>query len=171
MFQLLAILLVLAGPLLSGRRHARRAVRRGILLGVLLGFFAERERNADRAEQDAREAAREERKAAWEAERARRKEILELRKAEHRQKVEEHLSRVHAEIEARKAERERRRTEAAKACRTEPVSGKHETEEILELETELERNARAAAMLAEVSTLDFPEEDEKYHSARKYGYA
>ena len=31
-------------------------------------------------------------------------------------------------------------------------------------------DARTAAMAADVPTIDFPEEDEKYHASRRYGY-
>ena len=39
-----------------------------------------------------------------------------------------------------------------------------------ELVAELERNARTAAMAADVPTIDFPEE-EKYYASRKYSSA
>ena len=35
----------------------------------------------------------------------------------------------------------------------------------------LEREARTAAMMRDVPVIHFPEEDEKYHASRKYGYA
>ena len=40
-----------------------------------------------------------------------------------------------------------------------------------ELLKEMERNARTAVMLADVPTLDFPKDDPKYDSSRKYKYA
>ena len=40
-----------------------------------------------------------------------------------------------------------------------------------ELLKEMEQNARTAAMLANVPTIAFPEDDPKYDSARKYMYA
>ena len=40
-----------------------------------------------------------------------------------------------------------------------------------ELTEELERDARTAAMAADVPTIDFPKDEEKYYSSGKYGYA
>ena len=52
-----------------------------------------------------------------------------------------------------------------------PVSGTKEAKEIRELTEELERDARTAAMAADVPTIDFPKDEEKYYSSGKYGYA
>ena len=103
----------------------------------------------------------------------------EIRRAEHDRRAVE----IHEKIDARKAEREERpetiraeikaRKEETRQEKTEiralPVSGVNEAKEIRELADELDRDARTAAMAADVPTIDFPEEDEKYFSARKYG--
>ena len=47
----------------------------------------------------------------------------------------------------------------------------YQVRRVKELEEEMERNSRTAAMAAEVPMIQFPEEDEKYHASRKYGYA
>lgn len=52
-----------------------------------------------------------------------------------------------------------------------PASGTNEAKVIRDLTKDLERDARTAAMAADVPTIEFPEEDEKYFSSRKYGYA
>lgn len=175
MLRLLGLLTL--GNLLFGGRRPHRALRRGLLLGALLGFLADRD-SANRATENARRAAREAENAARDAMRAARREIRDLRiaerdarKAEREERIAEHLREVHAGIEARRAEREQRRAEFAKEVRTEPFSGTYEVEQIREMENSLARNAQAAALLASVPTIDFPEEDERYHSAEKHRYA
>ena len=74
---------------------------------------------------------------------------VEARRAEHEQK----LAAIHTRIEARKAER-RHRKAAEPAVKAEPNQ---------ELQT------WKAAMMANVPTIRFPEDDPKYNSARKYG--
>ena len=179
------------GGLLSGGRH--RALRRGLLLGALFGYLANRNQDANRVKEDARTKAREAERKAREAARTARKEFREARraahdlqvaehaeavhekiaarKAERDQRIEERLNAIHAEIEARKARREQRKEVPARTVLAVPASAKHESEEILDLVDELERDARTAAMAAPVPTIEFPEEDGRYHSARKYGYA
>ena len=75
----------------------------------------------------------------------------EARRAEHEQK----LAAVRARIEARKAERDRRKT-AAPPVKAEP---------------DPELQAMKAAMMENVPVIRFPEDDPKYNSARKYGFA
>ena len=185
MLRLLGIL-SLGHLLFGGRRHH---LGRGLLLGILLGHLASRHSDADRVAEDAHKvtrsaerAARNAERAARKAERAAREAVRaarrELRRAEHEQK----LAEIHEKIEARKAEREeylkavRTRTEAAKEVKKEepralPVSGINEAKTIQDLTEDLERDARTAAMAANVPTIDFPEEEvEKYYSSRKYGY-
>ena len=99
------------------------------------------------------------------------------------------MARIHAEIEARKAQREQKAREEAEARKeqeirraeaaavpAEPVvmeipGNGNEALENRELVEELERNARTAAMAADVPVIEFPEEDDRYFSAKKYGYA
>ena len=49
-----------------------------------------------------------------------------------------------------------------------PVTADNEAHENMELVLDLERDARTAAMAADVPTIEFPEEDDKYFSSRKY---
>lgn len=180
MLRLLGIL-SLGHLLFGGRRHR---LGRGILFGALLGFLANRDFDTKRAAEDVRKAARNARRTARDAVRAARREIryaardqraaeihagIEARKAER----EERLKAIHAEIEARKARKaeERNAGPELNTVRALPVSGTNEAKEIRELAEGLERDARTAAMAADVPTIDFPEEDEKYSSSRKYGYA
>lgn len=177
MLRLLGIL-SLGHLIFGGRRHR---LRRGLLFGVLLGYLANRDFSAERAAEDVREKAREAERAARKAVRAAKRE---LRGAEHDRRIEEihekidarkaereeRLKAIRAEIEARKARKEQPREEEAETVRALPVSGLNEAKEIRELADSLERDARTAAMAADVPTIDFPEEDEKYYSSRKYGY-
>ena len=177
MLRLLGIL-SLGHLFFGGRRHR---LCRGILFGALLGFLANRDFDMDRASEDARKAARNARRAAHDAVRAARREI---RKAAHDRKIteiheridarkaerEERLKAIHAEIEARKA-RKAEVPEAEPVVRALPVSGTNEAKEIRELAEGLEQDARTAAMAVNVPTIDFPDDEEKYFSAGKYGYA
>ena len=178
MLRLLGILSL--GDLLFGGYRHHRALRRGLLWGLLFGYLANKDFDADRVAEDVREKARKARRAAHDAVRAARREIrraehdrraaeihekIEVRKAEH----EERLKILRGEIETRKARKEENRQEET-VVRALPVSGVNEAKEIRELADELDRDARTAAMAADVPTIDFPEEDEKYFSARKYGY-
>ncbi len=105
-------------------------------------------REAKKAILEARlEAHRAERKQRMAEIRAR----IEARRTEH----EEKLKAIHARIAARKAEREHWKTG------THPVKA----------EPNPELQAMKAAMMANVPTIHFPEDDPKYNSARKYGYA
>ena len=45
------------------------------------------------------------------------------------------------------------------------------TVSMVDLVAELESDALTAAMAASVPTIDFPEEDVKYHASEKYGFA
>ena len=171
MFRLLGILSL--GHLLFGGGR-RRALRRGLLLGALLGYLANRNGGADRVAEKARETAREARRAARDAARAVRREIHDARRTESRRRTEEHLWQVHAEIDARRAEREARRAERETAAAREafalPECDTREAKEIRELAEDLDRDARTAAMAASVPVIEFPEEDGRYHTERKYGY-
>ena len=175
MLRLLGILSL--GHLLFGGRHHR--LRRGILFGALLGYLANRRFDTDRVSEDIRKAAKEARKTARSAVKAARRE---LEKAGLGQKADE----IRETINARKAargerartagadagERNAARTAAAQAetIRALPTSGTREAEAIRELTEDLERDARTAAMAANVPTIEFPEEDGKYFSSGKYGY-
>lgn len=116
-------------------------------------------------------------------------EKIDARRAER----EERLNALHAEIEARKARRAEARNEVIRntevqnaevrsaevrvaeldqsTVRALPVCNTNEAKEIRELAEGLERDARTAAMAADVPTIDFPDEDGKYFSSGKYGYA
>ena len=184
MLRLLGILTL--GNLLFGGRHHRRALGRGLLFGAILGYLANKDFDADRVAEDIREKARKAERTARDAVRAAKREI---RKAEHgrraaeihekadvrRAEREDRLNALHAEIEARKARQEETRKagceQAAKQVVALPVSGTNEAKIIRELTEDLERDARTAAMAADVPTIDFPEGDGKYDSSRKYGYA
>ena len=173
------------GNLLFGGRHHRHALGRGLLFGALLGYLANKDFDADRVAEDIREKARKAKRTARDAVRAAKREI---RKAEHdrraaeihekvdarRAEREEHLDAIRAEIEARKARRKEVRRggseQAAKQICALPASGINEAKVIRELTEDLERDARTAAMAADVPTIDFPEGDGKYDSSRKYGY-
>ncbi len=185
MLRLLGILSL--GHLLFGGRHHR--LRRGILFGALLGYLANKDFDTNRVAEDVREKARKAERSARDAVRAAKREIrnaahdrraeeihgrVEARRAER----EERLNALHAEIEARKARREEARREEARRAEQEqnvvhalPNCGTDEAKAIRELTEDLERNARTAAMAADVPTIEFPEDDEKYFSSRKYGYA
>lgn len=162
----------------GGRRHH---LRRGILFGALLGYLANRHMDTDRVAEDVRKAARDARRTAHDAMRTARREIRnavhEQRTAEIHERIhareaerEERLKAIRAEIEARKARKEEDRN-AETVVRALPVSGVNEAKAIRELTEDLERDARTAAFAADVPTIDFPEDDEKYYSSRKYGYA
>ena len=180
MLRLLGIL-SLGHLIFGGRRHR---LRRGILFGALLGFLANRDFDTERAAGDVHQAARNARRAARDAVRTARQEI---RKAAHDQKIaeiheridarkaerEERLNAIHAEIEARKAKKAEVRIakQEQDTVRALPVSGTNEAKEIQDLEEGLERDARTAAMAANVPTIEFPDEDGKYFPSGKYGYA
>lgn len=175
MLRLLGILSL--GHLIFGGRHHR--LRRGILFGALLGYLANKDFDAKRVAEDVMEKAEKAKKAVRKAMKATEKEI---RRAEHDHRVneirekmdarraahEDRLNALHAEIEAKKAARkaETKRKEVYAL----PVSGLNEAKVIRELTEDLERNSCTAAMAANVPTIEFPEEDEKYFSSRKYGY-
>ena len=129
----------------------------------------EKARKAERAARDAvRAAKREIRKAKHDRRAAEIHEKVDARRAER----DERLNALHAEIEARKARREEARREpAAKQVFALPACGTNEAKVIRELTEDLERDARTAAMAADVPTIDFPEGDGKYDSSKKYGYA
>ena len=165
MLKLLGIL-SLGHLLFGGRRHH---FRRGILLGALLGYLANMDFDADRVAEDVREKAvraakREFRKAEFDRRAEEIHEKAEARKAERKARMDALL----AEIEARKAARKAHSEQVVHAL---PTSGTNEAKVIRELAEDLEKNARTAAMAADVPTIDFPEDDEKYDSSRRYGYA
>jgi len=107
------------------------------------------------------------------------KAILEARKAEHEQKIQA----IHAKIEARRVEREQRIAEIHEAVqarkkarlqyRAESLkAARHQQKAVTAVEDRenVDRQARWAAMMANVPTIQFPEDDPKYNSTRKYGY-
>ena len=163
MFRLFGILTV--GNLLFGGHHHHyhhhRAIRRGLMYGALLGYLANRDYDMNRVRRETREAARQARHAAREAARNVREEIRNARNAEYVRQAEERRETVRPEKEA----------EAANVIRALPTSGTNEAKEIEELVGDLERNSGTGAMASDVPTIDFPEEEGKYHTTRKYGYA
>ena len=176
MLRLLGILSL--GHLLSGGRHHGRALRRGLLFGALLGYFANRDFDMNRVQEEVRETARKARRSAHEAARAAREEIRHARRSEHDRRIAERLEAIRAEAEARraerenrKAEREERKAEAAGTVYALPECDTREAKEIRDLAESLERDARTAAMAADVPVIELPEEDGKYDASRKYGYA
>ena len=173
MFRLLGILTL--GNLLFGghHHHLRRSLRRGLLFGALLGWLANRDFDADRVREDVRHTVRNARRTARKAMHAAREELRDARREEREERherVRERVEEIRAEAEARRAEREVRKAETVEAQPAPAYTG-HEAREIEELAADLERNAATAAMASDVPTIDFPDEDGKYDSARKYGYA
>ena len=184
MFRLLGILTL--GNLLFGghHRHLRRSLRRGLLFGALLGWLANRDFDADRVREDVRHTVRDARRTARKAMNAAREELRNARREEREEyrdarreereerheRVRERVEEIRAEAEARRAQREVRKTETVEA-QTVPAYTGQEAREIEELAADLERNAATAAMASDVPTIDFPDENGKYDSARKYGYA
>ena len=72
-------------------------------------------------------------------------------------------------IEARKAIREQMKSGTIEEEQAEPVIPVDEALMNRIIVRDLEKDAaRTAAMAANVPTIDFPEEDDKYFSARKY---
>ncbi|MBQ3277717.1 MAG: hypothetical protein IJG94_00940 [Clostridia bacterium] len=107
------------------------------------------------------------------------KAILENRKAEHEQKIQA----IHTKIEARRAEREQRiaeiheavqaRKEARLQRRAESMKAAcHQQEAVVTVaeRENVDRRERWNAMMANVPTIQFPEDDPKYNSARKYSH-
>ena len=94
------------------------------------------------------------------------REILEIRRAER----EERLTAIRARIESRRADREQKlialhdRIEARKAER----DHRRTTEPAMKAEPNPELQAMKTAMMAGVPTIQFPEDDPKYHATRKY---
>ena len=166
MLRLLGILAI--GNLLLGGRHHRRSLHRGLLFGALLGYLANRDFDMDRVRRDAGKAARMAKKAAHDAARAVREEIRNARKAEReRMRAEVREVREARGVQADRADREVREDRLVRGL---PEFGINEAREIRELEEEMERNSRTAVMAADVPMIQFPEEAEKYHASRKYGY-
>ena len=164
MFRLLGILTI--GNLLFGGRHHRRALRKGLFLGVLLVFFANREFDINRARDDVRDAAGKAGKAAQKAAKAFREEIRNARENVRNQRGDVRTDAVRTEN--RNGGREDFGAEAEKTIRALPQSGTKEASNIRELVNDLEKNTWSSA--ADVPTIDFPEEDGKFNTYRKYGY-
>ena len=117
---------------------------------------------ARKARKETFEAVREARRTAREAMLDARLKMAGLRSEERRQRTEECLRGIQAGIEARKAEHEQRRAERVKeAAAAEPAGAEKEIQKIRDLEENLERDARTAAMMASVPVLEFPEEKEE----------
>ena len=176
----------------------RRSPLRGLIVGGLIGFFAHRHFEQGQVREEAREEDREARKedgrtredevraaARREAHEEKLREIharIEARKAEKARRLEEihdridarreqRLSEIRAEAEARRARRESRKAEPAAEVKAETPYTGTEAQDNRNLVDGLEREARTAAMMHDVPVIHFPEEDEKYHASRKYGYA
>ena len=159
MFRLFGILTI--GNLLFGGGHHRRAIRRGLFLGALLGYLSNRDFDMNRMRREAHETARKARYAAREATRTVREEIRNARKAGYDRRTAEYRDTVRPEA----------KPETANTIHALPTSGTNEAREIEELVGDLEKNTGTASTAPDVPTIDFPEEDEKYHATRKYGYA
>jgi len=190
MLRLLGLLSL--GNLLFGGRHHRRMLHRGLFFGAILGYLAHKDFDMDQVEEDARKAARTVKRTVHEAAKAAKREFrdarraehfnkvhadIEARRAEHDRRMAERMDAIHAEAEARRAAREARKTahemrsaETLQKVHALPECDTREAKAIRELTEDLERDARTAAMAADVPTIQFPEDDEKYYSARKYGY-
>jgi len=190
MLRLLGLLSL--GNLLFGGRHHRCMLRRGLFFGAILGYLAHKDFDMEQVEEDARNAARTVKRTVHEAAKAAKRELrdarkaehfnkvhadIEARKAEHDRRMAERMDAIHAEAEARraarearKAEHEMRKAETSHKIHALPECDTREAKAIRELAEDLERDARTAAMAADVPTIQFPEDDEKYYSARKYGY-
>ena len=84
-------------------------------------------------------------------------------------KTEEGVRALKDGIEARKAIREQMKSGTIEEAQTEPVIPVDEALMNRIIVRDLEKDAaRTAAMAANVPTMEFPEEDDKYFSARKY---
>ena len=84
------------------------------------------------------------------------------------QKTAGRMKTLQLEIEARKARQELEEAESVREVKAKPVTADNEAHENMELVLDLESDARTAAMAADVPTIEFPEEDDKYFSSRKY---
>ena len=73
-----------------------------------------------------------------------------------------------ARWEEREASQEQKTAETVCEVKAEPVTADNEARMNRALVLDLERDARTAAMAANVPTIQFPEDDDKYFSARKY---
>ena len=105
------------------------------------------------------------------------KAVLEVRMEARRAELEQRLAAIHARIEAHRAEREQKiiaihdRIEARKAERHHLKEAGHTVEAApLQVSRNPELQAMKAAMMADVPTIHFPEDDPKYNSAGKYGH-
>ncbi len=106
-----------------------------------------------------------------------RKAILEARLVARMAEREQRLAAIHARINAHRAEREQKiiaihdRIEARKAEMRHLKEAGHSVEAAsVQVSRNPELQAMKAAMMADVPTIHFPEDDPKYNSARKYGY-
>ena len=124
-----------------------------ILLGVLIVLFVRNNFNTQGVAKDIRRIAGSVRQIVMELVRAVRGMVKDAKKetAEARTESPEQVS------------------ETVEVPAAEPVQA--EAQQNSELLQELEQNARTAAMLANVPTIDFPQDDQKYDSSRKYSYA
>ena len=159
MLRLLGILTL--GSLVFGGRRRRRSLRRGLLFGALIGYLAGRNTaNTARVKEDVRRAG----DSVREAVRTARKEFRDGYRAG-RKEQEERIFELQAQAEARRV------AQAAQAAVPEaPAAVPADGPTTEELVADLERDARTAAMAADVPTIEFPEEDDKYNASRKYGY-
>lgn len=99
------------------------------------------------------------------------KAILEAKMETRRVKREQRIAAIHARIEERRAAHEQKlnaihaRIDARKLKRFQPK----DPEPSVKAGPNLELQAMKAAMIANVPTIHFPEDDPKYNSALKYG--
>ena len=136
------------------------------LLGILLVLAVRNQFDLQGVKRDVQKIARGVRKVARELARTIRQAVKEARTetAESRKAGAEKPAKVIRMQPAPAAEKE---TAAAPAQAAAPPDAQAEKK----LLNEMELNARAAAMLASVPTISFPEDDPKYDSSRKYRLA
>ena len=150
-------------------RKTGKAVRKAVKAAV---------REFREAREDSREFHKAIQDARWEAREARIEKAgermdavlagIEKRGKKLAQKTAGRMKTLQVEIEARKARQELEEAEGVREVKAEPVNADSEARMNRELVLDLERDARTAAMAADVPTIQFPEEDDKYFSSRKY---
>ena len=150
-------------------RKIGKAVRRAVKAAV---------RDFREAREDSWEFHKAIQDARWEAREARLEKAgermdavlagIEKRGKKLAQKTAGRMKTLQVEIEARKARQVLEKTENVREVKARPVTADNEAQMNRDLVLDLERDARTAAMAADVPTIQFPEEDEKYFSSRKY---
>ena len=101
------------------------------------------------------------------------KAILEVRLNAHRAEREQRIAEIHARAEARRAEHERKLKDIRAGIEARNAERHHRkaAKPALKAEPNRELQAAKAAIMANVPTIHFPENDPKYNSARMHGYA